>query len=322
MEISNAKLRLRIPVLWRRFGFQGEPKPSCRCPWREDRKPSFSVSPDGLLFHDFATGEGGDAVDFLQRATGLSRQAAVRKFIEMAGHGGNCPPARQPRVDLPQRRKPNLPALEIGDAADLDRLSDLRQVSIEGLRLAQRRGLLWFATLRTHRAWVVTDAVRLNAQARRLDGKPWEHVDAKSWTLPGSWASWPIGIREATPFACIALVEGGPDLLAAFGFMHCEDRADSCGAVGMMGAGHSINADALPGFASKTVRIFAHADADGRMAAERWTRQLQSVGAVVDAFDFAGLRKVDGSAVKDLNDCTQVHADDFENNRELWNLMP
>ena len=42
--ISAAKQRLRIPALWVHLGFSGEPKTSCRCPWRDDHKPSFSVS--------------------------------------------------------------------------------------------------------------------------------------------------------------------------------------------------------------------------------------------------------------------------------------
>jgi hypothetical protein len=43
-------------------------------------------------------------------------------------------------------------------------------------------------------------------------------------------------------------------------------------------------------------------DEDGRAAVERWARQLESVGADVDAFSFAGLQQVDGKPVNDLND--------------------
>jgi len=64
---------------------------------------------------------------------------------------------------------------------------------------------------------IITDAARVNAQAGRMDGQCWNHLagNPKAWTLPGSWASWPIGITEARDFRAIALCEGGPDFLAA-----------------------------------------------------------------------------------------------------------
>ena len=57
LSIQNAKARLNIHGLWRHFGFPGESKASCRCPWRDDNNASFSVNAAGTLFHDFATGE-------------------------------------------------------------------------------------------------------------------------------------------------------------------------------------------------------------------------------------------------------------------------
>lgn len=95
MDIAEAKERLCIPDLWHRFNLSGKPKTSCRSPFREDRKPSFSVSRDGRLFHDFATGEGGDAIEFLRRATGLSRKVACKKFVELAGGTFNAAAKRK-----------------------------------------------------------------------------------------------------------------------------------------------------------------------------------------------------------------------------------
>src|SRR6266540_3742129 len=213
LSLEAAKDRLRIPNLWRHFGFSGEPKTSCRCPWREDHHPSFSVSDDGCLWHDFTTNEGGDAIDFLARASGLSRADACRKFIELA-RGGHIAPHLKPAP--PKKERPRFQCFERGSIAELKRLSQLRNMSLEGLQFAIERGLLWFATLRGLRAWIVTDGERVNAQARRIDGGLWEHLDGspKVWTLPGSWAGWPIGIKEAQPFPAIALCEGGPDFLA------------------------------------------------------------------------------------------------------------
>jgi hypothetical protein len=111
-------------------------------------------------------------------------------------------------------------------------------------------------------------------------------------------------------------------LLAAFHFIACESREAHCSPVTMLGALHQIHPDALPMFTGKRVRIFGHDDEAGRGAVERWARQLTTVGADVDAFSFAGLRQVDGKPVKDLNDSTSIHADDFEMERILWRVMP
>jgi hypothetical protein len=202
------------------------------------------------------------------------------------------------------------------------RLAILRNLSFEGLQLSSERGLLWFATLKGFDAWIVTDSERVNAQARRMDGKPWRHIGAKAWTLPGSWASWPVGIREARQFDCIALVEGGPDLLAAFHFIASEGREKDSAPVAMLGASQRVHEQALRFFAAKCVRIFGHDDDEGRRAVNVWAAQLESVGAELSAFDCGGLRKADGTPVKDLNDCTSIHADDFELERILWNVMP
>lgn len=312
--IIDAKARLRIPELWRHFGFEGKPAKSCRCPWREDRKPSFSVNADGTLWHDFATDEAGDAVDFFQRASGLSRKDGCRKFIELAG--GHFPPGPQKARPCPASAKPApvFPPLTKGTAADFNRLARLRNIPREGLEWAGGRGLLWFATLKGGAAWIITDAARVNAQARRMDGREWQHIGAKAWTLPGAWASWPVGIKEAQSFPAVALCEGGPDFLAAHYLAlweqasHYAKRDVSCSPVAMLGASQRIHADALPMFTGKRVRIFGHEDEAGRAAVARWARQLESIGAEVDAFSFAGLVQAGGEPVKDLNDSLLMDA--------------
>jgi hypothetical protein len=321
-NLASAKARLNIHALWLHFGFDGKSKTSCRCPWRDDHKPSFSVNAEGTLWHDYATGEGGDQVDFFQRASGLSPKAACLKFIELAG--GHCPPV--PRLARPSARtveakpKPTFPPMRKGTAADFRQLSRLRKISIGGLEWAGQRGLLWFATLRGWPAWIVTDSARLNAQARRMDGRNWEHIGAKAWTLPGSWASWPIGIQETRSFPAIALCEGGPDFLAAHELALREQAAQDnkrevqCSPVAMLGASQWIHPNALPMFTGKRVRIFRHDDEPGRIGAERWTRQLTSIGTEVDIFTFTGLRQFDGKPVKDLNDSLLMDAASFA----LW----
>ncbi|MGB8473260.1 MAG: CHC2 zinc finger domain-containing protein [Candidatus Acidiferrum sp.] len=324
-ELEFAKQQLRIPDLWRFFHLPGKPGASCKSPFREDKRASFSVSRDGLLFNDFATNDAGDAIDFLQRAAGLPHKEAFKKFIELAGGSAAMVAARRHMPPQPvsrPRERPQFPDFEKGATADLKRLALLRNLSIEGLQLASERDLLWFAKLRDFDAWIVTDSERVNAQARRMDGGTFSHLNSnpKAWTLPGSWANWPIGSKESQSYPAILLCEGGPDLLAAFHFAWCEDREREIAPVAMLGAGQRIHEAALPLLAGKCIRIFPHLDRAGRQAAQRWARQLE--GAEVDCFDFSGLQKTNGEAVTDLNDCASICADDFEGNRELWAMLP
>ncbi len=324
MTIELAKARLTIPDLWQRLDLPGQPKASCKSPFREEKHASFSVSADGQLWNDFGTNEGGDAVDFLRLATGLSPEAAFKKFIELAGGGTHeakpLPkrPAPAPQPAQP-RQKPSFPDFERGTDAELHRLADLRHVSFFALYMARHVGLLRFATWHGERAWLVTDDERLNAQARRLDGEPWAHISAKAQTLPGSWASWPLGAKTCPAYPAFLLCEGGPDLLAALHFIHAARAEGKCFPLAMLGASQRIHEEALPLLAGKRVRIFPHVDTAGQAAAERWTRQLEAVGAEVDAFSFAGLRMADGSPVGDLNDCATIEpAQAFE----LEGLLP
>lgn len=210
--------------------------------------------------------------------------------------------------------------LHEGSKAELNALARLRGISVAAVALASARRLLRFGEYRGQRAWFILDGSCRVIQARRLDGQHWT-ASAKAWTLAGSQAAWPVGIREAQNFYAIALCEGSADLLAMLHFLECEGRADDCAPVAMLGGCARIHADALPIFAGKRVRIFRHSDPTGEDAADRWAEQLTEAGATVDAFRFDGLRRVDGQPVNDLNNLAAIHADDFEAHRNLWTLF-
>lgn len=304
--LEEAKERLPIPELWRRLGLAGEPRRHGRSPFREDRTPSFSIFAGGQRWWDFGTGSGGDAVDFLACASGLEVREAARKLIAMAGvrsprrnvcvqrHDNRAtkPVVRSrvvPSVESAERRekaqkRARWPALERCTAEDISAIARLRGLSGEGVALAADRGLLWMATWQEERAWVLTDSRRINAQARRLDGQPWERISAKAWTLPGSESSWPVGLTETAGYPAIALVEGGPDLLAACALAVRTGVADRVAPIAMLGAGQSIPREALPFLAGKGIRIFAQADDSGQQAARRWWGQVKDSALRVDRF--------------------------------------
>jgi hypothetical protein len=160
-----------------------------------------------------------------------------------------------------------------------------------------------------------------------MDGKPFPAFgwlsERKAHTLKGSQKSWPVGLCVKQPGLLeavhwVALVEGGPDYLAALHFAMAGDA--NCLPMAMLGAGVSIHPEALPQLKGKRVRIFAHHDPKGQgmTAANKWGSQMARAGAVVDGWSFEGLRKADGSPVKDLNDCTQIHPEDAGNLEGAW----
>lgn len=322
-SIQEAKARLDVPALWHHFGFKGEPRKSCRCPFHDDRSASFSAFDDGQAWKCHAGCGGGDAVTFIERAAGLSQADACRKLVELAG-GGSLRSQVSRRQPVAVAAPIALPPMREGTAGQLRALASLRRVSVEAVTLASGRSVLRFGEWKGREAWFVTDGTGRVAQARRLDGGTWAEIGGKkAWTICcEGQAKWSIGIREAGPFSVVALVEGGPDLLAAFHFIGCEEREADCSAVAMLGASLGIHPDALPLFAGKRVRIFGHADDPGDLAVQKWIVQLREAGAEVDAFSFQSLRRTDESAVGDLNDFTDLHADDFEEHRPTWGILP
>lgn len=121
----------RITDAWRDLGFEGTPAKSCRCPWREDRKPSFSVFDDGRLFKDFSTDEAGDVFTFVMLALGVTFKDAARWIEERTGTtgAGTTPPPIIRRARPTKEKQPlKLPPLDRGSQADLDQVARSRGI--------------------------------------------------------------------------------------------------------------------------------------------------------------------------------------------------
>jgi hypothetical protein len=230
---------------------------------------------------------------------------------------GNTNIASKPgQVPLPRPKPtlkpaPRIPPLRNLTAGEMEAVARLRGwPSFAGLELLAGRGLLWHGLVwdddREWPAWIITDSARRNAQARRMDGGLWHGIgDKKAKSLPGSDPSWPIGAADISERSIILLCEGQPDFCAALLVAWWEGMAAQVAPVCLTGAGNPIHVAALSLFTGKRVRIAVHVDAkrQGQEAGERWARQLYGAAAVcVDSFDFAGLTKNDGQAVKDLAD--------------------
>jgi hypothetical protein len=320
-EVSEEiKARITIPILGEKLFPGWRAGRSCLSPFRDEKNPSFSVYADDSRFHDYATGEDGDVFDFYRLAIGCTPKEAFLAVKEMAG--GKVFNARPIpiRAASPEEKKEQFhPELTQPSHADLDRISSLRSISPIGLDIAVGRGFLWTAALKGQRAFVVTDRTRKNYRARRMDGKPWEHLESKpkAYAVSGSQAAWPIGIEEAQAFPAIALCEGEGDFLAAFYHAYAGDVEDRVAPVCISGAGNRIPAEALPLFKDKRVRIFVQDDRAGEEAWERWAKQLNSIAGKIDGFSFGGLVDTEGSPITDLNDLLRVDSDCWEENRDL-----
>jgi hypothetical protein len=329
-ELDAAKERLRIPELWHLLGCPGEPGRSCQAPYREDRKPSFSIYGGGLRWKDFATGEGGDAIDFLGKVVGVTNGEAVRQFLERAN--GVVRMAPQRKLTPKQRPRPDLGMLRRGRPRELAGVAATRNIYLKAAEVAHDMGTLRFGLVCDRPSWIATDTSGLCAEARRLDGRPYPAIgtilaERKAHTLRHSRKDWPIGILPAASyrksFDVIALVEGGPDFLAVNHFS-LEQRRLGILPVAILGRGvcsHGLHPDSLEHFRGMRVRLYPHDDPDGRAYenAEVLSRQLERLNCAVDVFIFKGLRKRNGERIKDLNDCTEIT---IEQSHKLEELFP
>lgn len=258
--------------------------------------------PKAGLWKDWADNSSkGNLFTLWREVRGLSGPetfAAIEQFL------GTATPAPRvsPRIET---RAPSETWLRIqatmrpGTEEELDALAELRGLpSTAGLLLATQANTLYFSPVfddgEDHPSWIITDGARRNAQARRMDGQRWSK-GVKAKTIHGCEAKWPIGIHGLNGHD-IALVEGGPDFLAAW---HCI-ASSGCAArvqpVAMVGASIDFHPEALPEFRNKHLWIFEHKDEAGGTAIDRWRASANSAGA-------RSIQVVDvGEGNKDLND--------------------
>jgi hypothetical protein len=302
MTIQEAKAILDIPAVAARCFPNWKPALSCHSPWRQDRNPSFSVFDQGRKWKDHATDDHGDAVDFLSKALDIPAQESVRRFVEMAG-GGYRVPAPRPKLapapmredtDDKRRKRAAWPAMELSTEEELEAVAKLRRLPVEGPQWAAIDSTLRMATVDGLRCWIIRSTCGKNAQARRLDGQTLgENLKAK--TLPGSIATLPVGNYHDTRWPAVALVEGGPDVLAAYAGIYRLGLLDTVAVCGMLGASMRPPFGVVATMKGRRVRIFQHNDEAGQKAADGWARLIHNAGGTVDIWAPA-------QAGADLND--------------------
>lgn len=317
-KIRAAEAKLRLPGVARMLGFDLPEAPGvCLSPFREEINPSFSwfVGDDGKeRWKDFASGEHGDCVDLIAKASGLNLREAALNMIQWAGlplsPSATCFNIRSLPRQVSQAKPPKLPTMP----------RDLRQASQDDLsRLIGGRGWgvppnrlqgpaeslqLMFGTLLGQRAWLLVDRKGPSPrffEARRLDGNAWAH-GAKSHAR-GRKAL--LGVECLRPGGLAIVVEGAPDFLAAhvlaaegqaFGWPYAAQVQP----VAMLGAGLRIAPDDLGLFSGVRVILIPHLDRAGKTASEAWAAQLSQTASAIRVLDLKAYVKSGG---KDLADC-------------------
>ncbi len=257
---------------------------------------------------DFGGIESGDMIGLWKAVKGVDVDQAKLEAMGLLGITNPQPSPTPMPTQVPSESWARLQKkLRKGTETELKSLAELRHIpSIAGLELATKANQLFFADVWDdgfdYPAWIITDDSRINAQARRMDGKVWDGIDGKKCkTIHGCKSKWPVGLHGVNGHD-IAFVEGSPDLLAAWHCIWLNGKQDTVSPVAMFGS-FSIDYDAIPLFRGKRIFAFPHNDSDGKgeKTMDMWSDQLKKSGAEsIDRFDFKP------SNVKDLNDLVAI----------------
>lgn len=290
--------RYTIPDVWQLLGVSGDPKPSCCCPWREEKNPSFSIYEDGRKFKDHAGDTQGDVIEFVRHSAGLDYKETRRWCAEQLGidlKSGSRPiepikiRKREPRKETPKPPKEiEWPCDELleGDQKVWNWFMRKRQYSRPGVWAMVKAGFLRFARVHGHKAFVVTDETQKCAEIRRLDGKRWFEEGPKAYPLSGVDKSWPLGFSMHSTERQFLAIEGSTDFLSAvdlFAIHRKRVREAPWLPIGILGASvREFAPEFLGALEGAHVRICADPDDDGEIACFEWGRRFRDAGATVD----------------------------------------
>lgn len=278
------------------------------CPFHNEKKASCSVHHDHAFC--FGCGQRTDHFDLLKVTRGFSFIESCKHLEELSGgrlvEPGTYKPSKPIEPTLqPIILKNLIPDARHGSSGELHRLCKARKLpfsAVAGLEQAQKDGVLLFGTWKEQLCWVVTDHQRYVAEARRLDGKPFriagegKTLEIKSWTLPGTEGrkKWPVNIVQASKASKVIMVEGGPDLLAAFALRQSMGENQKIGVCGMLGSHGSLHSLSHSYFRGKSVRLLQHNDQGGKKMEEKLRPQLEPLGASFEVWQ--------GKKGEDFND--------------------
>jgi hypothetical protein len=171
--------------------------------------------------------------------------------------------------------------------AEIEVVARLRHLPIELVRGFARIGFMQAGCVDGHRCFIMRE--RAFAQARRLDGTPFTGADGrdiKAKNLPGSKGAFTGRYWLGGPSVRVLLVEGVIGLLEAFVAHEMAAPSPSWTIVAATSAQSRFarDPDLLKLLAGRFVRIVPDMDDAGLKGAGSWLRDLEAVGATVEAF--------------------------------------
>jgi hypothetical protein len=291
--IQQAKARLPLPLLMEQLGLGEHAKQNARCPFHDDRNPSFSIFQIGSAwFFKCHAGCGtGDEISFLEKHHGITRSEAIELYLEMAGF------ARLPRSFW---RKPS--GVETESPGSFDWMACVESLTDNDLeRLGNQR---WYsrafcAWLRDNRfVGVYNDCIAfpVNDHAGQVVGA---HYRVKN----GSWRYTPGA--TATPLVIGELIEGDnvhlfESQFDAFAFIDISGETG-----GILITRGASNGGSAASRIPEGARVFLWTQND--QAGEKWQADICEHAKTVKAT----VKRV-GIPVshKDLNDWTRAGATD------------
>ena len=257
LDRDALKERCPLPVLMKRIGLSKYIKKSCRSPLRDDENASWGIFKidDHWFWKDHGTGESGDEIDFLERYFGKD---VKKDFVDLLKF--YAVKAQQPQDDQDvvlnsklsgiKKEKPDCSGFGFGSEAQIQIVSQKRQIKPEALTWAQSRGLLKFGFRWQCEVYGITDITGNAMATRRVNNEMFPAVGkllgCKARHVPGTTTKWPIGILEARDCDRILLLEGVPDFLAAHQVIMDENAKDQVAPVCMLAAGIGIDSEVLP----------------------------------------------------------------------------
>lgn len=257
--------------------------------WRgNENTPALSINKKGQvwLWHDMATGEGGNAFDFLVGPAGLGRQEAAITLLERAGM-----PAT-PSAEGAQRGKPKpLPARAV-EAFEKPESVPIEAMRGRGfnLKMLKRYRIIPAEDNPNDALIPITTPEGVIVQVKRRIARPEKYKYRYEHKGYGGHAWCSDNSRQAP---VLYVIEGELNAMVAHAALQ-EAGEVNVGVVGVPGAEHSIYDGVCM---HKSVFIYADDDEAGHKAMNVWPEQARDQGArsvhrmppmAVDFCDFAG----------------------------------
>jgi len=325
IDIATLRSTCPLPNLMQLVGLGKYAKPRCLSPFSPNQKSAWGLFQyqGRWMYKDCGTGELGDEIGLLARLHKLDPHDNFPTILKIyqniaSGKGTGKGKSKGAKAKAPvssstpnPKMRPNATGFGLGTYEQIEKLCQLRKISVEGLLFAQERGVLVFGSPWGFEVYAVRDQSGRLIEARALNGNNFGATGdlpvRAGHVLSGSQLDWPLGILEAKDCDCVALVAGSVEFLTLHQYILRENAQERVAPVAMLSSASLISSNALELFNGKHVRIYPSQDKAGIEARDKWLKQLQAAGPrELDVFNFSAFQSSEGHAVKDLCEFTRL----------------